>query len=681
MSSSLHAIHSQRHSCFYHIVTPAREKPFIFVLAILTLAGLTIASVGLAGRLDGILTLNELASSVMTFVGIAGSLTSLALIGKIIISRTRRFRAGDLSVSETSSSVSYQPNLVSENQAAVRRSEEIISQNQQIPPHFLINVRAYLFNPNYIRFVEISSRDQVYWIWFDPLYSCIYIQGEKAYHQKSQDDKLGILIDKKGYIISVFESGRECFGSLAIPEKYLYILIDFCKFTPLATSSYNINSLSVGIYDRPQLVLEIELVRRSLKERPIYHLYELCKAIQAARRAYVLPQIHVKFLKDDLSLAQGVDGGGLTRDYLNDLFAGFIECEDLRLHKIKETSLYIPEVSRASSEDGYGRKWIVFLTEPEKDFYANLGFLLHFCYVYNGVSGASYAIGRYFPDALFKAVLSLTRGEILTPFENLPFSTYLKICKNLAEGYEESMFDRWIALLLASNNPSDKNVLEAADIAFYAGFLANDLLTENETPDREKILKNGDRVMHQLRDALFTREGSYGVFGKQLAPIHAIALGMRSFDSSTEGNFWESFRGNIFYKELSLQIQGSMNREEIVSHIQLDVDLIGTIREEIAKKTEWLKEWILYEASDEEVSKTLKFFTGSSSFSTGVTIHVRKQADDFIPLPRARTCTPEIELSPIQTGSKNGYNDFSKANFIKSFRELALTDPCSYFTA
>jgi hypothetical protein len=512
-----------------------------------------------------------------------------------------------------------------------------------------------------------------YMVWYTPAKKSISIQKLEDYdvNHSKQNNKLEITLDDFGRITSLWINGAESKNRTQIPEEFLTSFKKCFKAVLKLVAIYQLDW-------RPEATILIKIVRQGLKKIPLFHLKQFYKnAKQSAACGKPDPQLKVGFLKDDLTYATGVDAGGLSRDYFDDLCEAITKSPKLKFQKIDTSSLVIPRTHR-----GYvAGQTLPNLDDKSIASYAHLGGLFMYCYLSQAQHShwdLSCMTGLHFDDALFKAMLCLTAEEITLSFYDLSLKTQLKMCHALATAHDEPIYKRWVELL-QKDRLSDKELQEAAESACYGGCLPEDLITKEGNPDSALIQKNPAKVKQALKDILFGSTGAKGQFGAQLAPIHAMAQGMLSLCASEQQELaWNNLFLNMDFREFSKKVQGSIDRQEISNSFVLNPGLSGAQKKEIEKKTTWLKEWLLHEASDDDIRHFLKFVTGSSCLLKGKKITVINQLGDFFPVPKVHTCSLQIELSPVPAGDPRGYNDFTKENFIACIKELALTDPGTY---
>lgn len=534
-----------------------------------------------------------------------------------------------------------------------------------------------------------------YCVWYSTKYNTesINIQDYKNWQNGRQLNKMGVIIDDAGRITSLRINNKpQPEGSTIVPDEFLNRL-QVCFKQALQLSSTYTNYDYQHQPDIPSI--QVQLVRRGLKDIPEFHLQSISNSLLIGMLQVKDPKIKVSFLNDDMTFAEGTDAGGLSRDYMDDLFDGITKSNQLSFKTLKSSSLALPQTKNPYKEG----ESLPVLNVEEQEVYTNIGKLVMYCYHSEKVPGHwenTYFLGRHFDDALFKAALSLTAKEIDTPFEKLSLETKLKIGKALLESQIETGIDlkfhhQHLSWLSRYDSLNDTELMEASQAVVYAGYAPDELTEKGEglVPDIEKIKQDKDSFKKYLIDLVFTPDYNYGQLGSQIAPIHAIAQGMKSFchpdsDVLNDNNHWDVKIKNEKYVDFSTKVQGYIDRKEIASQIVMDRSRIGGFQavSEIRKKVDWLKEWLIDEkkgASDEEVRLLLKFITGCSSFPRGKQITVISQvAKPYIPIPLAHTCSFEIELSPVKSFYGLDFKDDSKENFIKSIKEMALANPSAY---
>jgi hypothetical protein len=495
--------------------------------------------------------------------------------------------------------------------------------------------------------------------------------------------------------------------NLKIPDQHS----DKVKESPTTSSQYlEFNHQDFDLSDYKGENFQVKLVFQELAEIPEFHLVKLSEMLEPLVKLSKEPSVkdpedpedpryRVIFLENDLSQSEGFDAGGPTRDYLNGMFEACIKSPLFSMSKVAASSLFMPKTQKTieTSELLTGSEKtnpMPALNEEEIKLYQSMGKIIMHCYnsktdVESFVSNDALSLGRHFDDGLFKAALCLTSDEINTPFENLKEETKLKMCNALLQvSHEEHATDtvtmqRMTYLKKITNNePFDRDELPtAASHVFEADCLPSNFLTKDDDPDIDAIMNDQPGFKKALLDYLFFINGDSGQMASQLAPIHAIAQGMKSFCAPgtkipNDNDVWNS---NFTSKEegyvaFSTKVQGSINRADVIARIEL-IKLPRGIPEGITNimenKVKWLKDWLQDKengATDDEFKSFLKYMVGSSSLPEGKKIEIKLQSPPCIGIPRVHTCSFEMELSPE---THIGLDD-TKENFIKTLKDWAL---------
>jgi len=550
---------------------------------------------------------------------------------------------------------------------------------QQPSPADLITLRAVISKLKTKEKIVFQLDDHsTFVMWYHPKSLTINIQEKNDYKKGIAQNKLSIVVDNHGKITST-TINRVSDRSGQVPDLYLPQMHEALKVALKHKFSCRYSHYNP---------IQICVVRRGIKKIAEFHLKQFSDAIETVIRTInPSPRISVKFLEDDLSFGKAIDLGGPSRDYLNDLFEAIIHSEALSFQSIGSSSLILPR----TKENYHNLQSLPELDEQEQTLYQQIGQVMMFCY--ESPSWDGYVIGRHFDNALFKGVLCLTAQEINTPFKDLPLSTQLKMCNMLLGAHEENGIGmdylqkriRWINNFHLLN---DQALLEAARDLIYADCLPTELTLDDKgnEPDMDRIKSNKDSFLISLTDSVLAQQGSHGQLGVQLAPLHAIAKGMKAlydlYDNCSSVDVLNLLDLLNSYELVSDKIQGSLDRECIANQIKPSFYLRLSEESEIQKKMQWLQEWIKDEkngATQEEVKNFLKFFTGSSGLAKDQCIYVQVQSlRPFTPVPIAHTCSPSIELAAEPSSYGSEYNDHTKMGFIKSLKEIALRNLSDY---
>lgn len=398
-------------------------------------------------------------------------------------------------------------------------------------------------------------------------------------------------------------------------------------------------------YTKPKL----SVVREGLKRIPEWHLNELCKRMKGGK------DLRVEFLAEDLVPEEGLDGGGVKRDYVANLVESLQERESL--FACVDGFLKMP---RTLSPDFKCR-------DAEALTYQNLGYLFR---VACEPDRDPIATGQFFSDALFKAVLSLEQFELEDNIVNADIT--LKIAKVV------------LAHLDSNSTPAIKNVIGCLDmnvstlermesdnevLCYAAAIMGDDYTDDMGTPLLEIILNDPEKFLATLHSRILESKNLIdelnGVsLGSMTDPLFHIAIGMNQCDK-TKCEEWAYFRERELM-ELSNAIQGSLDRLSITSSIGWNED---SEHVNVTKKVKWLIEWIEQDATEAEIKTFLKFITGATSLISGKQIHINVQVLPM-PYPIANSCALVLNISDqMSYGNwKQVQWDDSKESFIRNLK-------------
>ena len=452
----------------------------------------------------------------------------------------------------------------------------------------------------------------------------IYIQDK---HQQSLPT-LALKISGLGYISSIQVDGR---NQEAFPG----------NFEPYMRSCFQ---QAFIVSSRYQTLWEdeinIQVVRDGLKEVPDYHFKALAKKLAPLNRVI---KLRVEFLDPDLKIpCRGLDGGGPSRDYMDELWAGILSgnSQVLQFEREEQQNEAMPKASGSLNNDG-----IPSLSPLEQSLLQDMGVIIAYCYLSTGQFKV--LIGRRLEETLFKALFSLTDGEVDNP--NLPFSAQLKMMKVILEC--RGIKNDQLILLLEKWIEKDLNFEEARKTLKDVFSL--------EVPKEAITEKDQEAIINLLKTTLYESCNS-----DLLAPIHFIAKGIKQFLGAT-GHEWNSVSGE--WKQFSNEVQGGLDRNFIADKFVLDENAPP----EVSKKAGWLIKWLKDpQTPDEHVQDFIKHATGSSSLRNDGFITIASQVKKpYYPVPFASTCFNEISLSP-KDALFGSYDDETEESFIKSLRAL-----------
>lgn len=541
---------------------------------------------------------------------------------------------------------------------------------QEIPREDLITLRSLLAGKytfatgtaaNLTNTLEVQLENgESYRAWFNSTLQAFNFQKSSEFKKGIQKDKTGVGISPDGRIVSVYKDNVKVTGDSPLLTDRAPVVKLFFEKALEVTSTYQLHAGSV---------VDVRVVGAGLKTIPEFHLDNLGKQMRLAIADASPTGIRVIFTEADLQAGVGIDAGGLARQYLNSLFEGLTGSNDpkrcLTFEKA-ESGLSLPMLKPNAHA----------LSPKEVDMLRHMGTLFMHCYDSSSTShyDRTALTGRHFDDELFQKALQFSADDL--DDANLNFSSQVAMAKKLFAS------DRHKLDLL--NILSDPTLSESG-FAYLQDVL---MLDEGEFPSdtfpgstfKEKLQNNWPVV----REKLFKDHD----FDKHQLPIRAIAQGMMSACvkggpyadlEARRSTRWEQEIRRLDPQAMSDKIQGSVDRETIASSIQIHG---GSVNPEITKKTGWLQKWIRNSASDQDIRNFLKFTTGSTSLLAGKKITIRQQvhsaAMPMLPVPRAHTCSLELELAPVPCHSLGSqYDDATEDGFIRALG-IALANPEGY---
>jgi hypothetical protein len=522
-------------------------------------------------------------------------------------------------------------------------------------PFSYSDLSAFLTAVKYTLNNDLKLNQRKYRMQYDAIKQAICIQ------EVGKKNRIVIGITSEGHISSVhINNVLQTEKPTKIPEMWAPITRAFFKKALEDSSDY---CTTFG-------PINISVVRKGLKNIPEYHLSKLTEKLTESIVGYNNQTMRVYFLDNE----NGVDLGGLSRDYLDDLAEGIIMSPAQNFKML--SGLAIPQAKQNVSPEQ-----LALLDQDESSIYEDLGILMMYCFHSESEDehyDTTKLLGHHFDEAIFKGALSLTAEEIETPFDELAPATLLKLSHAILKekqdsGQDVAYLQQWFSILNEFDNLSDAKLVEAAQTLAFASVLPQKFQVpeQEDTPDMVAIKKNLSEFKEFFRCFVFSQETSFGQIGKMLAPIHAIAKGMKSichrgFGRAENIHHWDTTTRNIDYQAFSEKVQGSLDPSIIARQIHSFSPL-----DEFNKKVRWLKEWIIEEATQDELKAFLKFSTGTSALLKGKTIGISHQARPYLPVPKAHTCSFTLELAP-EPSQYEFYNDHTKEGFIKTLKELAL---------
>jgi len=349
-------------------------------------------------------------------------------------------------------------------------------------------------------------------------------------------------------------------------------------------------------------------------------------------------QMRVRFLEEN-----GQDGGGLSREFLNLLFAKIATSKYFSINE--ESSLALPQLQDSAGE--------AIFQEEDIQNYKIFGKLCMVIYRNIKRSGGLDNIGLHFIPTTF-AALNLPIEDFSGPYS---ISVKIKLARQLLMHdpsygqYVRNLMEKFLDLLeqvnLLRNQEDMKQLLEDLN-----------LLQEEEV--QVFSMRDGLEKQHKLRELLLEKFSSLSI-GKNscLQPLYAIGVGMREvLVSSGNANSWPENNATDF----SDTLQGSLTNQDVIECLNYTPG-----NEHTDQKVEWTKDWI-NEASPAQLRKFLIFVTGCSALSTPRSpIYLQSMfsySRPLFPIPKSSTCAQTLYLS--DTPSKlDEYCDDTKEGFHK----------------
>lgn len=384
------------------------------------------------------------------------------------------------------------------------------------------------------------------------------------------------------------------------------------------SSTYKIEANSREIY--------VRTVHRGLQIIPSYHLESFAKSLGSLYADNRDPTLRVHFLDDRLNRGDGSDAGGLSRTYLDSLVTGLKQ--DKAIDVLPDGSvLALPKTKNAYNENDPNIP--PRCNEDEESMYYQLGKLMKFSYESNS---DRFTIGRHFHNALFQVLSCLDANHVNLSFRYLHMSTRVEMHEALIENVSDWNFSQSrtiLKFLKKSMNKSFQGNEKNEAIEYVRLF--DDSLKPEDLQEVETLKTHLHRLL------MSTAEHAC------LAPIHAIARGIMDDDIQK----WETTYYGKNPQEIALKIQGIVDRQVVAGCFKITVAQDSPHYTEISTKVTWLQEWIAKEATEQEISDLLRYFTGCSGMPQGQEIQVMAQSSSRMsPYPLAHTCSLVAEFAP-----------------------------------
>lgn len=518
-------------------------------------------------------------------------------------------------------------------------------------------------------------------------------------------------IDDGGKLCSFIVNKKQLFPMKYIPKEYFSILNGCFKKALETVCDYQD---------------DIVIPTRSLSKIPEFHLRSLYEKLKRHHAFKELIRIRVQFLsvrwdnlikQNHLIKDEGIDAGGLAKQYIEGIIKNLIDCPELNFVKSR-TGLAMPSIKNPfqNAQDELKKTAQALqlenpiaihpsLSPQENDLYFKLGYLMGCSAITDFVK-----TGIYFEDAVFRAIFACQSEKIDRPFDNLSQDVLLRMTEAILQSREEMVGNDPVYKLFlcakllkeqikqplpihdedfkkqsAKNDESLKTALENAGVGFLED-MPDDYVDHGLLLIKfDEIKKNKEQFLQALYYSIFNfTDSNYGKIGTQLAPIHAMTRGMQAIFTSFDVK-WYSIVGG--HKGLSDKIQGTRDRQKIVNKIGIRQ---FEPTEHLKRTTEWLKEWIKDPTTtDKQIALFLKFTTGLTVMADDTRIEISSKYEiKPTPLPVAHTCSNKLDLSDEPSilkskKSKNSkdadsdevvYSDATKEGFIKILTELVLQE-------
>lgn len=474
--------------------------------------------------------------------------------------------------------------------------------------------------------------------------------------------------------------------------------------------------------------VEISAVKRGVEKNPAAHLTKLSDALKKAVETKTHPRLNVALLRiakdsdiltpddvtrgDGLTRGKGLDNGGISRDYLNSLFTSLIE-DSIVLFKAQTPSkLVMPVAIQEGVSSNNPNDLFPGLTPSEQGVLSEMGRVMMFCYNSKpntiDIKNNAYAIGQHFDDLLFEVALTLNAAAVDRNFADVDVYVKVEMAKRIFEKFLRSDPKNDVSTPSAIRALQEKirnklalfdlfqwngGPLNGYDLSALAEFAGEDFLDEDDgfSLDMGKINTDPEQFVNAVRKGLLNAKLGTTTVAELIAPIHAIAQGMKSICASNGqglgvNEVWNNTLRLAGIRNINNKIQGSLDRNAIVASFDVKTQVLGddgfpvnipnSEIQELNKKVEWLKNWITnLSTEDAAIRKFLVYTTGSNSLPNGQRITIDRQAQEpYEPIPSGITCSCTLLVSPKPSGFKEGLNDWTEAAFIKMLYEQILND-------
>ncbi len=498
--------------------------------------------------------------------------------------------------------------------------------------------------------LELGAPQKMYRIWSTKLKDGFAINIQDEASQGTLLNKIGLQISEDGKLVSVYANDTKV---AALSDSQRDLISEAFIKTLQHTSMYMLKGSDIFI----------TAVMRSPRQVPLYHLQQLAHCLEErSKNGRAFPEIFVRFRLDDLTEARGVDAGGLSRTYLDDLFQGIVE-QGQPISFAGGTTRYTP-----------------FPAADHEQIYQQMGAVFMWCYT------TRYIIGDHFNPGLFAAALSLSSEQIdETPLQDVTRQKMQDaFLRTAAESEPESI---WSALekmrdmehFLEGWTATDENIAVLQHIIRISSYDEDSMSLIGEITSREQVLPILQKEPHlrtdEENDVLKTLVAQaqsfvstkFSAYLNELCQdskidfdaIREIARGMKQYCAlHPKRPAWDVVRGTAPV-EFSSTVQGTTNRAKVIESLSVASDA----PEWLVKKANFLKEWIADPSTtDEELRQFLKWVTGSAALPAR-RIVLNSVGQGYC-IPACHTCSCALDICETPYGLDAEYPYDTKEGFL-----------------
>ena len=436
--------------------------------------------------------------------------------------------------------------------------------------------------------------------------------------------------------------------------------------------------------------IHVNTIMRSPKQLPFYHLEQMEQTLKTASQIEIHPSLQITYKLDDLKEVSGLDAGGLSRQFLDDLFQGIAEKTDFR-GNVNPYSLFTP-LQLSGNEATYRQIEEIFMWRHLSS--QSQGEI--------GPSDSSLVIGQHFNPGLFAAALSLSDTQLNEhPLSETAKSTMKRSLLEAAASEPGTVWNtiknaKELKNFIENFTESNESIIALNDIINYTSC---DLETAERIPgtinNSKSVLKILRKKPNQRTDGdnelLKTLIGQVDSFVKQggldqliddqlsvkkidFEAIHQIALGMREYCLMNEKRPQWSKIQKTPPLNFSTSIQGSIDREKIARTMEYDEKDPW-----LSERAKFLQEWLLDPTTtDDDVRGFLKWVTGATSISEK-RLKITRAEGVRATIPAVHTCGNTLDIcetpakgtidpkAPSSYDTKEGFLFYIQKGMKRSF--------------